>query len=218
LGPRVLRVIREELGFLYAYASVKTLLSALRVARRFSIRTAFNRTLVAFGIKDLDQLSKKGRSFGVISAYRANLPKSENQKRHGELVADLQKAGINRAETFKSHWEDMATKVTHKEKSLFVPHISFGTLTALMDKYDQDAVVFKDPSGSIGIYDKNGVATMAFDPEGDLALTKSLGKDDYSKGRSMSFGLQLVDSMTFRYSSSPITRDEIVKALEKQAG
>jgi len=59
---------------------------------------------------------------------------------------------------------------------------------------------------------------MAFDPEGDLALTKSLGKDDYSKGRSMSFGLQLVDSMTFRYSSSPITRDEIVKALEKQAG
>lgn len=190
-------------------------ISALRVINRFSIRTAYQRVLVAFGIKDLDQLSKKGRSFGILSAYRANLSKSENQQRHGQLVADLQKAGITRTETFKSHWEDMATQVVHKEKSLFVPHITFGTLISLMDKYEQDAVVYKDASGSIGIYDKNGIATMAFDPQGDIALTKSLGKDDYSKGRSMSFGLQLVDNMTFHYGSSPVTRDEIVKALEK---
>lgn len=189
---------------------------ALRVATRFTVRVAVARTLFAFGVKDLEQLSKMGRSFGVISAYRSNLSKAENQERHGQLVADLQKLGIRNVSALKSQWEDMDTKVTKHEKSLFIPHISFETLHKLGKKYDQDAVLYKDKSGSVGIYFKDGTATMAFDPEGDAALTKTKDpKGDYSRGRGLSFGLQLVDGKKFKYEGGPVTREDVVKELEK---
>jgi hypothetical protein len=177
------------------------------------VRLAFQRVLTAFGVKDLEQLSKKGRSFGVLSAYRSNLSKSQNQERHGQLVADLQRAGIRQMSDLKSQWEDMDTKVVHKEKSIFVPHISFDTLVTLGKKYEQDAVLYKDPSGTVGIYFKDGTATMAFDPRGDAAMTQSPGKEDYSKGRSVSFGLQLVEDKKFTYGGRPVTRDDVLAQL-----
>ncbi len=188
---------------------------ARRVATRFEVRTAFSGALVSFGVKDLEHLSKKGRSFGVISAYRANLSKAENQERHGQLIADLQKLGIRKTETLKSQWEDMATGVTHKEKSILIPNVSFEALHSLGKKYDQDAVLYKDPSGSVGVYFKDGTATMAFDPKGEVAITKSEKPGEYSKGRGLSFGLQLVEDRKFHYSDKPITHGEIVKDLKE---
>jgi len=185
----------------------------VRVATRFHARQLVARVLYAFGVTDLEQLSKKGRSFGVISAYRSNLPKKENQKRHGELIADLQKLGIRDAAPLKSHWEDMDTKVVKHEKSLIIPNISFAKLTELGEKYEQDAVLFKDPTGTIGIYFKDGTATMAYDPKGEPALSKSVKKDEYSKGRGLSFGLQLVEDKKFKWSGKPIKHDDIVKEL-----
>jgi Protein of unknown function (DUF3293) len=188
---------------------------ARRVVTRFQVRLAFQGALVGFGVKDLEHLSKKGRSFGVISAYRSNLSKAQNQERHGQLIADLQKLGIRNVETLKSQWDDMATGVTHKEKSIFIPHISFETLHKLGKKYDQDAVLYKDPSGSVGVYFKDGTATMAFDPKGEAAITKSEKPGEYSKGRGLSFGLQLVEDRKFHYSDKPISAEEIAKDLEK---
>jgi hypothetical protein len=189
---------------------------ALRVATRFTARVAVARALFAFGVKDLEQLSKMGRSFGVISAYRSNLSKAENQERHGQLIADLQKLGIRNVHPMKSQWEDMDTKAVKHEKSIFIPHISFETLHKLGKKYDQDAVLYKDKSGSLGIYFKDGTATMAFDPQGDAALTKTTDpKGDYSRGRGLSFGLQLVEGKKFKYEGGPITRDDVVKELAK---
>ncbi len=188
---------------------------ARRVATRFSVRLAFSGALVAFGVKDLEHLSKKGRSFGVISAYRSNLSKAENQERHGQLIADLQKLGIRNVETLKSQWEDMETKITHKEKSILIPNISFEALHKLGKKYDQDAVLYKDPSGSVGVYFKDGTATMAFDPKGEAAMSKSEKPGEYSKGRGMSFGLQLVEDRKFKYTDKPITAEEIAKDLKE---
>jgi hypothetical protein len=192
---------------------------AHRVATRFGVRLAFERTVVAFGIKDLAQLSKKGRSFGVVSAYRANLGKHENQQRHGQLIGELQSLGYRNATSFKSQWEDMATNVVHKEKSVFVPHIPFKLLCQLGKKYEQDAVLYKHPSDTIGVYDKHGNATMAFDPKGSMAIQQSLERSkEYSRGRSMSFGLMLVDDRKFHYGGydggSPVTMDEVVKSIE----
>jgi hypothetical protein len=190
--------------------------TAIRVATRFEVRTAAQRVLLAFGVKDLNKLSKKGRTFGVISAYRAELSKKENQKRHGELMADLQKAGY-KPETFKSQWDDMATGVVHKEKSVFVPKIDFKTLHELGKKYGQDAVLYKDKSGSIGVYFKDNTAVMAFNEAGEAAVTKSTNpKEDYSRGRGLSFGLQLVEDKKFRYNGTkPITQQDILKQLGK---
>ena len=194
-------------------------LLASRVLARFQARLAFRRTLVALGVNDLAQLSKMGRSFGVISAYRGNFSKAENQKRHGQLVADLQKLGIRNFHNLKSGWKDDQTGVWHDEKSLFVPHIKFETLHKLGKKYDQDAVLFKDPSGTVGIYHKDGTAEMAYNPEGEPAITpsqktkKNEPGTEYSRGRSMSFGLQIVPEK-FTYSDKAITHDEVVKPVE----
>lgn len=189
---------------------------ALRVATRFTVRATFSNAIVAFGVTDLNQLSKMGRSFGVISAYRSNLSKAENQERHGQPIADLQKMGIRNVSSLKSQWEDMDTKVTKHEKSVFIPHISFEALHRLGKKYDQDAVLFKDKSGSVGIYFKDGTATMAFDPKGEATITKTTDpKGDYSRGRGLSFGLQLVEGKKFRYEGGPITQDDVVQELAK---
>jgi hypothetical protein len=191
-------------------------LIALRVASRHQIRVGFARALYAFGVKDLEQLSKMGRSFGVISAYRSNLTKSQNQERHGQLIADLQKMGIRNVSPMKSQWEDMDTKLVKHEKSVFIPHISFEALQKLGKKYDQDAVLYKDKSGSVGVYFKDGTATMAFDPEGEAAVTKTTDpKKDFSRGRGLSFGLQLVEGKKFHYGEGPVTREDVVKELAK---
>jgi hypothetical protein len=179
----------------------------LRVAARYRI-------LTAFGIRDFEKLMKKASSFGILSAYRGELSKSDNKQRHGQLIADLQTMGFRNVETIKSHWEDMSTHVTHKEQSVLVPRIGFKSLIELGDKYKQDAVIYKDPSGTIGIYDNRGEVELAFDPEGDAAVALSLQKDEYSKGRSLSFGLQLVPRK-FRYQGAPITRDKLVQELQR---
>lgn len=152
----------------------------------------------------------------MISAYRSNLSKAQNQERHGQLIADLQKLGIRNVETLKSQWDDMATGVTHKEKSILIPNIAFHALHQLGKKYDQDAVLFKDPSGSVGVYFKDGTATMAFDPKGEAAISKSEKPGEYSKGRGLSFGLQLVEDRKFHFTDKPITADEIAKNLKEQ--
>ena len=183
------------------------------VARRVAQRVASHRVFQAFGVKHLEQLSRMGRSFGVISAYRTSLSKSENQDLHGDLVADLQMLGY-RFHDFKAPWEDMATGVTKKEKSVLVPGIDFDTLYDLGRKYDQDAVLYKDPSGSIGIYFQKGHAIMAFNPEGDMNVGKSTDRHkEYSRGRSMSFGLRLVDDKKFQHHGKPITHQDILDAL-----
>lgn len=195
---------------------------ARRVAKRFALRTAFYRTVLAFGLTDLGKLIKLGRRFGVVSAYRSNLGKHENQERHGRLMADLQSWGYRGGlHEMKSQWADMATNVVHKEKSIFIPRVSLKLLCELGKKYDQDAVLYKDPSGTLGVYDKQGGATMAFDAEGNLAMQQSLERSqEYSRGRSMSFGLVLVDDRKFHYggydSPQPVTLDMIQKSLEAQ--
>lgn len=185
-----------------------------RIVARFEVRLASDRYFYAFGTTDLEKLMGKGREFGVISAYRSGLSKSENQKRHGQLMADLQRMGYKGMEPLKSSWEDMATKVTHKEKSIFIPHISFDDLHKLGKKYEQDAVLYKDKSGSIGVYFKDNSAIMAFNNEAEAAVEKSTDRNEgYSKGRGIGFGLNLIEDKKFTYDGKPITKDKLKKEL-----
>jgi hypothetical protein len=187
---------------------------AVRVAIRFNVRTAAARYLYAFGVNDLSKLMGMGRSFGVVSAYRSGLPKSQNQERHGQLIADLQKMGHRNTHPLKSSWEDMATKVTHKEKSVFVPNIDFSSLVELGSKYEQDAILFKDASGTIGVYFKDHTAVMAYDNSAAMGVDKSTDPSQgYSKGRGLSFGLQLVEDRKFRFTNNPITKKQLEKEL-----
>lgn len=191
---------------------------AHRVVARF-LRMAFERGLVAFGVNDLGQLSKLGRQFAVISGYRPPEEggKHVNKERQGDLRADLQRMGYRKAVPLKSSWEDMASGKVHGERSILVPGMDFGDAIAMMKKYNQDGILFKDASGSVGIYTKDGTAEMAYDTKtGDPAIAKALDKSEYSKGRSMSFGLQLVPGK-FHWSGGPITGEDIKKRIEAEA-
>jgi len=186
-----------------------------RIATRFLIRAHIQRVLVAFGVTDLEKLNKEGRKYAVLSGYRAESHKHENQKRHGDLVADLQRMGYHKFTPMKSSWKDMATDVTHGEKSVLVPNMSFDDAIKLGKKYNQDAILYKDPSGTIGVYFKDGTAIMAYEPKGDLAVSVSKGKEEYSKGRGLSFGLKLVEDKKFNWKGGPITSTELAKELPK---
>ena len=189
---------------------------AKRVVATFS-RLAFERHLVAFGVNDLTQLTKMGRQFAVLTGYRPpeEAGKHVNKERQGNLLQDLQKMGYRKTVPLKSSWEDMATGTVSGERSLLVPGINFKDAISLMNKYNQDGIVFKDASGSVGIYKKNGKADMAYDPKtGDPAISAMLDKSEYSKGRSMSFGLQIVPG-EFSWSGGPITGDDIKRYIEK---
>jgi hypothetical protein len=192
---------------------------AHRVVARFTNRTAFARMLVAFGVKDLDQLSKMGRQFAVLTGYRPPEEggKHVNKERQSNLLQDLQRMGYRKIVPLKSSWEDMQSGKTHGERSLLVPGISFKDATALMKKYNQDGIVYKDSSGSVGIYTKDGTAEMAYDAKtGDPAISKALDKSEYSKGRSMSFGLQLMPGK-FKWTDEPVTGQDIQRHVETEA-
>ena len=58
---------------------------------------------------------------------------------------------------------------------------------------------------------------MAYDTKsGDAAISKAIDKSEYSKGRGLSFGLQLVPGK-FKWSGGPITGEDIKKHVELQA-
>src|SRR5208283_3579062 len=120
----------------------------------------------------------------VLTAYRPT-SKSTNKEEMAKLLHDIQKMGYRHVIPQKATWADMETGEVSGERSILIPHMSFEHATALMKKYKQDGVIYKDPSGTIGVYNKDGTADMAYDPKtGDPAITKSLDKSQYSKARS----------------------------------
>jgi len=184
------------------------------IVARFNQRRVAQRILNAFGVNDMKKLFQLGNQFGVLSGYRAELHKHENQNRHGDIMGDLQSMGYHKLIPLKSAWEDMATNVVHREKSILVPGMHFTDAVSLMSRYKQDAIIYKDPSGTIGIYFGNGEAIMAFDAtKADYAALMSTGDSEYSKGRGFSFGLQLVDDKKFHWTGKPIDKDSLLKQL-----
>ena len=138
------------------------------------------RSRVALRIKQFQALLSKGKQFGVLSAYGPG-SKKQNQIRHGQLVADLQRMGY-RWENLRGSWEGVT------EKSVLVKNMRFPDLLKLGLKFDQDAVIFKDPSGTIGMYyQRDGVAEVAVKPDGDMAAQIQADPELYSKARGVSF-------------------------------
>jgi hypothetical protein len=166
---------------------------------------------LGFGANDLKKLMGNAHSFGVVSAYRGNLGKSENQKRHGDLIRDIQKMRLRYDNEFKSKWAEDA----HVEKGVLIRNIGFEGLKELSDKYEQEAFLYKHPSGTIGVYFATGKALMAYDDatlEADVAVSPK--DDQYSKGRNVSFGANLKET-ELPWDGKPITMDDL-KVLKEE--
>lgn len=189
---------------------------AQRVAAVFRSRVAFERGLLSFGVKDFGQLEGKGRQFAVLTAYRPT-SKSTNKEQMTKLLQDIQKLGYRHVIPQKATWADAQTGKVSGERSILVPHMSFEHAVALGKKYNQDGVIYKDPSGTIGIYNNDGTADMAYDTKtGDPSVSKALDKSEYSKARSMSFGLNIVPGK-FKWSGGPVKAEHIMKRIQDES-
>ncbi len=135
---------------------------------------------VALRIRELRSLLDVGRQFGVLSAYGPE-PKSQNKTRNVELMRFLDAKGY-RPHPLRGSWEGVA------EKSVLVPGMTFADLVELGRRFDQESVIYKDPSGVIGMYFlREGTVTFAVDEEGSMAVQMATGRDLYSKSRGISF-------------------------------
>lgn len=130
----------------------------------------------------LKALMSKDGVFGVMSAYAGGLSKTDNQRRHGELMRDLQMLGV-RPTSLKGSWQGVT------EKSFLIPNIRPEDLFDLGRKYAQDAVIYKSKDGVLGMYYTKGTprAEVAVDPKGDPAFQVSERDDLFSKSRGLSF-------------------------------
>lgn len=167
---------------------------------------------VALRLRELQHLLEAGRQFGVLSAY-GPFPKSVNQTRNGELVGELQSRGYRQSHPLKGSWEGVA------EKSVIVPGMAFTDLVELGRRFNQDSVIYKDPSGVIGMYFlKEGKVTFAVDETGSMAVQMAVGDKLYSKARGISFEFGFVWGQKQPWNgSSPYTVRGLTRALERSA-
>lgn len=130
--------------------------------------------------------------FGVISAYRDELPNDENKRRHEELKKTIKKKGYGFVE-LKGRFGGK------DEQSLFVPMVNKNLLLTLGKKYDQDSVIYKDDNEFVEI-DRNKKVINNFvraAREKNLTFDKELFKQFFSallkgshRGKKFLFTLQ----------------------------
>lgn len=180
-----------------------------RVAARWLSRQASIDKL-ALRQKTLMTLMQQGGTFGILSAY-TKASKHDNQTRHGQLVADLQKMGYHRWTPLKGEYQGVA------EKSILIPRMGPQDLFTLARKYGQDSTIYKSPDGVIGLYytDK-GYAEVAVDA--DAAPAMQLHDKDNEliskphRDWSFQFGF-LWDQHVPWDGRNPVTLQEIARAI-----
>lgn len=172
-------------------------------------RTILSRLKIALRLRQFEALMGMGKKFGVLSAYGPG-PKSENQRRNGELFKELQKRGYRKIIPLRGSWEGVA------EKSVLVPRMAWKDLLDLGKQFQQDSVIYKDPSGVIGMYyQKDGTAEFAVTEDGNIAAVWDANKDHYSKARGISFGFGFLWGQKVPWNgSSPYTRKGLTRLLE----
>lgn len=170
----------------------------------------------ALKVKEMERLLDKGEHFAVLTPYGGSQKRSkaENKKRFSEFVRDLQAMGYGGDfETLKGEWEGV------RENSVIVKGMSFDDAYKLGRKYEQDAIVYKDKSGTLGIYyTKDNTAEVAVKPTGEMAAEVSEQPKLYSKSRGMSFEFGVLWGEKVPWDGSrPITRKQLKTYLDEGA-
>jgi len=167
---------------------------------------------VALRIQKMKKMLSAGKHFAVLTPYGGSekRSKSENKQRMSKFMRDLQAMGY-RTEALKSKWEGIG------ENSVLVPNMKFEDAIALGKKWEQDAIVFKDPSGTLGMYyTKDGTAEIAVEPKGDMAVEISKDPDLYSKARGISFSFGVLWGQKVPWDGKkPIQRKQVEEWVQE---
>lgn len=111
------------------------------------------------------------KQFGVLTAHHGGGGAGANTRANEELVRDIQELGYNNFIPLKASWDGTS------EKSFLVPGMKFTHAIKLGEKYKQQAVIFKDGSGTLGVYYPSERAVeVAATPDGDIAAEIALDK------------------------------------------
>ena len=104
-------------------------------------------------------IEDRGRSFGVVSAYRSDLPDAENKERHEQMKTRIRSFGLGFIELRGGYKGDQGF-VT--ELSLFIPSISRSKLIDLGKEFNQHSVLYKDQNefSMIGTNASSGIGVV----------------------------------------------------------
>jgi len=94
------------------------------------------------------------RSFGVVSAFRGEYGRRENEQRHDELKDQVRELGYGYIELEGGYKEESGFV---EELSLFIPEIRRNDLIELGSYYDQYSVIYKDRN----VFEEIGTSEVA---------------------------------------------------------
>lgn len=170
-------------------------------------------------------------TFAAISAYRGELSQKENRERHNELRRDIRSMGYGYIEmdagyTYQSQ---RGKEVQALEESFFIPGIKKEDAPYLGQKYDQESIIWKDPTQFAVIFSDTGAVDMefqmerggngqiTFDPETlKMAFSRLHKGSDVQRRQSFAFRAESVsESFTIRAIAAP-TRSEIYRAQREK--
>jgi|SaaInlV_100m_DNA_2_1039680.scaffolds.fasta_scaffold05122_6 hypothetical protein len=174
-----------------------------------SRRVLLSRIKIALRLRQFEALMGMGKRFGVLSAYGPG-SKNENQQRNGQLFGHLQSLGYRKIHPLRGSWQGVA------EKSVLVPNMTFKDVVKLGRDFDQDSVIYKHPSGVIGMYYlKDGTAEFAVEEDGNLAAAWEANKSLYSKARGISFEFGFLWGQKVPWNgTTPYTKKGLTRLLE----
>jgi len=190
--------------------------------------------LAPLGVKELKRWLSGPGEFAVISAYKIR-SKSENQRAHGALMAELQKRGYSpsqirplRGQYFEAPQREEEQRGRMKaEQSILILGASFQDAMEIARMFGQESFIFKSADGVIGSYfsDGSGRVNLALS-EGDLAVgdkgtrieerrpkPEHMGppspEDPWSKARGVGFEFPIDWAKEFKHDPTrPLTLEE----------
>lgn len=167
----------------------------------------------ALSVNELNKLLSIGGTFGIMSPY-ISTAKIENKSRLTKLVQQLQDFGCS-FEFIKGQWFDSAGK-SSTEKSLIIKDIDPAFLFFLGQEYEQDAVIYKNSDGLIGMYYlKQPGVEVAIDELGQQKIKYSLSKDLWSKTQGISFEFDFLWGQKLPWDgATPLTLKDIKNHIE----
>lgn len=160
---------------------------------------------VALRVREMERLLSMGHDFAVLTSYNGTRSKSDNKRRFSEFYRILQEMGYRHIDPLKGVWDGLT------ENSVVVPGMKFTDALYLGHLYEQDAVIYKHPSGVVGMYNmQSDTAVIYMQPNGDIAAQVETGTRLLSKSRGISFEFGMLSAQRFPWDGrGPITRDQV---------
>lgn len=154
---------------------------------------------------------ESNRSFGVVSAYRGDLPAAENKERHKSLKNMVRESRYGFIEMRGGYNGDQGVVI---EESLFIPSVSRNDIIDFGKEFDQHSVIFKDDNefSLIGTNASSGIGkvmmTFVKGGKSNLNMAKDAIKDFFSAlskgshaGKKFVFNVQERQSWSFNQAA-----------------